>query len=100
MPKVEPLKILSIDNVPHLVEQMSDNVRELVSIANDWREREAEARSELQLVQAGLRDIFRQITATIQQERDAAAKKAAVEQPKLEVVEADQDVADGQPSNE
>lgn len=76
MQKVEPMKILTIDGVPHLVDQMSKNVQALVEMADGWRVKEAEARDTLQMTQAALRDIFREITAVIQRERDEAARKA------------------------
>lgn len=73
MEKIEALQVLTIDGVPHLVSEMSDQVRSLVKTADHWRQKEAEARDGLLMTQAAVRDVFREIAAQIRREREEAA---------------------------
>lgn len=68
--KVEPITIVNVDQVPYAVNDMSDEVKRLVEFYNDWRQKEADLKGELLMVQAAERDLSREIVATIKQERD------------------------------
>jgi len=79
MQTIEPITIINVDNVPHAVQDMSTEVKRLVEFYNDWRSEEATAKSDLLKVQAAMRDLTREIVATIKQEEtDAAAQDVAV----------------------
>lgn len=76
MPKVEDVRVLNIDGVPRAVDSMSDVVKKMVAIFNEWAQREADARDELMLVQAAKQDLSRQIITQIRQEQEAAQQQA------------------------
>jgi len=79
MQTIKPITIINVDNVPHAVQDMSTEVKRLVEFYNDWRSEEATAKSDLLKVQAAMRDLTREIVATIKQEEtDAAAQDVAV----------------------
>ena len=73
MQKLEPITIINVDNVPHAVSDMSDTVKRLVQIYNEWRDDEEETKSELLKVQAAMRDLSREIVVTIKKEKEDAA---------------------------
>lgn len=72
MPKVEDIRILNIDGVPHAVEGMSDTVKRMVEIYNEWNQREAEVQSELMMVQSARNDLSRQIILQVRKEKEEA----------------------------
>lgn len=80
--KVEDITVLNIDGVPYAVDGMSDSVKLMVGIFNDWNRREAEARDELMLVQSAKNDLSRQIIMQVRKEKEEAeASAAATETP-------------------
>ena len=77
MPIVEPVKVLTIDEVPLNVAEQSPAVQQLVTIFDEWNQSEADARNNLMMVSAAKDTLSRQI---IQQVRtDQAEKAKAVE---------------------
>ena len=94
--KVEPITIINVDDVPHAVSDMSDDVKRLVEFYNEWRQKESDIKSELLLVQAGQRDLSREIISTIRREKEmeeaakAAVEKQAAEQPAANDVTTDE----------
>ena len=81
MEKIEPITIINVDEVPHAVSDMSENVKRLVSIYNDWRNDEDGAKSELLKNQAAMRDLSREIVMTMKQEMETKAQEeAAIQQ--------------------
>jgi len=92
--KVEAISIINVDEVPYAVSDMSEDVKRLVEFYNEWRQKESDIKSELMLVQAGQRDLSREIITTIRREKEAAeVAKAAVEAAKAEATAAN-DAAD------
>jgi type I site-specific restriction endonuclease len=79
MQPIEPITIINVDDVPHAVSDMSPDVKRLVEFYNDWRNEENQVKSEILKVQASMRDLSREIVATIKKEQDAKdASDAAV----------------------
>lgn len=76
MPQIEDVKVLNIDNVPYAVDSMSDQVKQLVAIYNEWNQKEADARNEFMLVQAAKNDLSRQIIQQVRAEKAEEAAKA------------------------
>lgn len=70
--QVEEIKIVNVDEVPYNVDDMSDTVKQLVAFYNEWRQKEADIKSDLLLAQAGMRDISREIILTIRGEVEKA----------------------------
>ena len=80
MPTVEPVKVLTIDEVPLNVAELSAAVQQLVTIFDEWNQAEADARNNLMMVSAAKDTLSRQIIQTVRQDKQAAeeAAKAAV----------------------
>lgn len=49
-PVVEPVKIITIDETPYAVDNMSEEVQEMVKVFNRWNENEAEKQYEINLL--------------------------------------------------
>lgn len=77
MPRPEVTKIINIDGKPLLVEQMSEQVKQLVEVLDELRTKQYDAN--LVKIQADTAVAFvqNQLAAVIQQEQAAAAETAA-----------------------
>ena len=73
MPQVEEVKVLNIDEVPHAVDTMSDEVKQLVAVYNEWNQDMADAQKTFAQLQAAVRGLSNQIVATVRAEKEAAA---------------------------
>jgi hypothetical protein len=83
MPKVEDIKVLNIDGTPYAVDGMSDEVKAMVEIFNEWAQDEADARNRLMQVSAAKNDLSRQIILQVRKEKEEAE---AVEEDTAEEV--------------
>lgn len=90
MPTIDPLRVINIDGVPHVVEQMSDDVKSVIAIYNEWRQKEVDARNDLLLVQSALRDLGQNLVNRVREEQAAATEAAEAEA----VVDVAEEVAD------
>ena len=72
MPKVDEIKVLTIDNVPYAVDTMSDEVKQLVAVFNEWNQKEVDAENEYKLIKYAKNELSRQIIATIRSEKQSA----------------------------
>lgn len=63
--KLEPISILTIDGVPHVVKELPETVQQLVAIYNDWRQEESDAKMEMLKCQAAIRDLSNEISSII-----------------------------------
>ena len=77
MPTVDPLTVINIDGVPHVVGQMSDEVQAVIAIYNEWRQKEVDARNDLLLVQSALRDLGQNLVNRVREEQAAVAAAEA-----------------------
>lgn len=68
MPKVTDITVLNIDETPYAVESLSDEVKALVDIYNDWNHKEADVRDELTRFQAAKETLSRQIITKVREE--------------------------------
>ncbi len=75
MPKVADITVLNIDENPYEVKDLSEEVRSLVEIYNEWNQKEAEVRDELTRFQAAKETLSRQIITKVRE--DLAAQEAA-----------------------
>jgi len=79
MQTIEPITIINVDDVPHAVSDMSEEVKRLVDFYNDWRTEEAQLKGDTLKVQAAMRDLSREIITTIRREKEQAdAEQAAI----------------------
>ena len=81
MPIVAPLKKLDIDGVPHLVEDMSPQVQQLVAVYNEWNQDFADAKSKAGQLQAAVAAAHANLSDQIQTEFKEAQARQAAEQP-------------------
>ena len=69
---VETTKVITIDEKTRAVDDCSDAVKRLVAYYDDWKQKQADAQSDLLLVQSGMRELSREIVAQIQKEEAEA----------------------------
>lgn len=69
--KAEEIKILNIDNVPYVVDMMSDKVKNLVSTFNSWAQKEVDTNEHLIMIQCAKQELSRQIVASVREEVEA-----------------------------
>lgn len=79
MRKVTDITVLNIDDAPYAVDSLSEEVKDLVSIFNDWSRKEAEVRDELMRFHAAKEALSAQIVNTVR--KDLAAEAEAAETP-------------------
>lgn len=71
-------KTLSItaDGVVYEVERMSQPIKDMVTMMDEFRQQEMDAHVQLTMARGAIRDVQTQLLATIQQERQEAEQKA------------------------
>lgn len=79
--QVEPVRVINIDNRTYDVGSLPATVQTLVGFYNDWRQKEADLKSDLLLTQAAVREISREIVQAIQAENAKAAEATPVDAP-------------------
>lgn len=77
MAQVEKIKVLNIDGNAKAVDDMSDQVKQLVEVYDEWNQEEADLRNKLMMVQSAKNDLSRQIISKVredeaEQESDAS----------------------------
>lgn len=76
MPNVEPIKVLNIDEQAYAVEGMSDDIKALVNIFNEWNQKEADAADALAMIRAAKNDLSRQIIMSVRAEQEEKTEEA------------------------
>ena len=61
MPNVADIKMLNIDGIQHSVDDMSEEVKKMVEVFNDWNREEAQLRQDLAKIQSAKNDLSRKI---------------------------------------
>jgi len=94
MPKVTDITVLDIDGTPHAVESLTDEVKALVEVYNDWNRKEMDVRDELNRFHAARQTLSNQIMTKVREhlaeQAAAAADKESVEdEAASEITEAD-----------
>lgn len=79
MPKVDDIKVLNIDETPYAVDSMSDEVKNLVEVYNEWNQDLADAQKEFAQKRAAVQSLSNQIIQTVRQEKAQAEAAAAQE---------------------
>lgn len=78
MPKVADITVLNIDEKTYAVDSLTDEVKALVELYNEWNHKEAEVRDELTRFQAAKETLSRQIITKVREhlaEEEAAKEK-------------------------
>lgn len=74
---VEPVRVINVENRTYDVASLPQQCQTLVAFYNEWRQKEADLKSELLLTQAAVREISREIVQTIQVENAKTEASAA-----------------------
>lgn len=77
MPQVEDIKVLNIDEVPYAVDSMSDEVKQLVGVYNEWNQDLANAQKDFAQLRAAVQSLSNQIITQVRTEKAQEAAKAA-----------------------
>lgn len=80
--KVEEVKVLNVDGQTYAVDAMSDKIRRLVSIFNEWSQEESDANNRLAQIQCAKQELSRQIVTAVREE--TAPKEEEVPAPAAE----------------
>ena len=67
---------VTVDETIYTVEKMSQPVRDMIVIMDEWRQQEMDVSVELTMVRGALRDLQNQLLTTIRNERAEAIEKA------------------------
>lgn len=78
MAKIQETTSVTIDDATYQVADLSDNVKQMIGLMDDWRQEDADLTSKVLMVRAAIRDIQNTLLTTIKQE---IAEKAAEGQP-------------------
>ncbi len=78
MPKVVDITVLNIDEKTYAVDSLTDEVKSLVELYNEWNHKEAEVRDELTRFQAAKETLSRQIITKVREH--IAEEESAKEQ--------------------
>jgi F0F1-type ATP synthase membrane subunit b/b' len=76
MPQVEDIKVLNIDNVPYAVDSMSDEVKQLVAVYNEWNQDLANAQKDFAQIRAAVQSLSNQIITQVRTEKAQEAEEA------------------------
>jgi hypothetical protein len=74
--KIQPTLTVNVDESTFQVDRMSPEVQQMIAYFDDWRQKEADATSELLMIRGALKDIQATLLETIQKDRADALKKA------------------------
>lgn len=66
---IEETKVITIDDTPLIVDDLSESIKSLITIYDEFRRDEIKAKHELIKVQSAMRDIQREIVLNIKKER-------------------------------
>lgn len=79
---ITPITTITVDeNTVLNVSDCSEKVQELVTYFNDWRQREADARSEMLLAQQGLKNLTNEIITQVKADMAPAEEAAPADAP-------------------
>lgn len=67
MPKIQPTVTISVGDKTFEVASMSQEVQQLISYMDEWRQEEADVTSKLLMVRAAIHDVQATLLATIQE---------------------------------
>lgn len=76
MPAIPQTTSITIDESVYEVAKMSQEVQQMVTYLDEWRQKEADLSSDLLMTRAALRDLQNTLLETIQRERAEAQSKA------------------------
>lgn len=78
--KHEDIKVINVDNIPFVVDDLPSDIKSLVELFNDWRKVGTEHRSKHMMAEAALRDLQREIVTAIRNATEDKKKADGVDQ--------------------
>lgn len=79
MAKIQETITVTIDDKSYEVAQLSDNVKQMIGLMDEWRQKEADLTSDLLMARAALRDIQNTLLNAIKAETAPAAETPAAQ---------------------
>lgn len=67
---------VTVDDAIYTVEKMSPQIKDMIALMDEWRQREVDMNVELAMVRGALRDIQNQLLLAIRKEREEAIARA------------------------
>ncbi len=77
MAKVQETTSVTIDDKTFQVADLSDNVKQMIGLMDEWRQEDADLTNKVLMVRAAIRDIQNTLLTTIKQETAPAETPAA-----------------------
>jgi hypothetical protein len=77
--KVEPLRIINIDDTPIAVDELSDEIKQRVDIYNVWRQDHADLRLDILKIENAMNNVSREIISLVRAEKAEEEAKAEAE---------------------
>lgn len=68
--QVEPLKVITVDEKPYVVDELPDNVKELVDVYNTFRQSFADERIEMIKLEYAMSEMTRRIVTAIRESEE------------------------------
>ena len=72
MPKIQATQTINVDGVPFIVERMTPQIQQMISMMDDWRQDEVDTTSKLTMIKAALRDLQNNIYVAVKAEQEKA----------------------------
>jgi len=79
MAKVTQTLSVTVDDVTYNVADMSDQVKQMIELMDEWRQQEVDISGQLVMVRSAIRDIQNSLLLQIRQEQAQVAQAAAGE---------------------
>jgi coenzyme F420-reducing hydrogenase gamma subunit len=73
---VQKTLTVTVDDAVYTVEKMSQPIRDMITLMDEWRQREMDVSVELTLVRGAIRDVQNQMLVAIRKDREEAMAKA------------------------
>lgn len=81
MPKVQPTQTINVDGIPYVVDKLSPQLKQAITMMDEWRQEEVDMTGKLTMIKAALRDLQNNIYIMIKKEHEQA-ESADVNQQK------------------
>jgi len=78
MPKIQATQTINVDGVPFIVEKMTPQIQQMISMMDDWRQEEVDTTSKLTMIKAALRDLQNNIYVAVKAEQEKVRAEAEV----------------------
>lgn len=84
MAKIQETVTVSVDEQQYNVADLSDNVKQMIGMMDEWRQKDADLTSEVLMARAAIRDIQNTILAALKEELGIGQTEVPAEVPAAE----------------